>query len=113
VLVNTGEIMAVGTAPNGSPWPVTIANIGGQSIPLSNVALATSAPLGTFFDAAGSVGHILDPRTGLAGGQWAQVSVTATSAALADGLSTAFCLLDEAEIRAAGQVGVLDILTIA
>jgi len=113
VLVDTGEIMALGVAPDGNPWPVTIANTGGQIAPLNNVAMATSAPLGTVFDVAGSVGHILDPRTGLAGGQWAQVSVTATSAALADGLSTAFCLMNKAEIQAAGQGGVLDVLTIA
>jgi len=113
VLVDTGEIMALGHAPDGNPWPVTIANTGGKVAPLCNVAMATSAPLGTVFDGAGTVGHILDPRTGLAGGQWAQVSVTATSAALADGLSTAFCLMDKAEIQASGQSGVLDVLTLA
>jgi thiamine biosynthesis lipoprotein len=113
VLVDTGEIMALGAAPDGKPWPVTIANTGGKIAPLSNVAMATSAPLGTVFDAAGTVGHILDPRTGLAGGQWAQVSVTATSAALADGLSTAYCLMDAAEIATAAKAGVLDVLTIA
>ena len=113
VLVNAGEIMALGTAPDGNPWPVTIADTGGQIAPLSNAAMATSAPLGTVFDTAGRIGHILDPRTGRPGGQWAQVSVTATSAALADGLSTAFCLMDEASIQAAGQNGVLDVLTIA
>ncbi len=112
VLVNTGEIMALGTAPNGNPWPVTIANTGGQSTPLSNAAMATSAPLGTVFDTASTVGHILDPRTGRPGGQWAQVSVTATSAALADGLSTAYCLMDSAQIQAAPQNGVLDVITL-
>ncbi len=113
VLVNTGEIMAVGTAPNGSAWPVTIANTDGEIAPLSNAAMATSAPLGTVFDPAATVGHILDPRTGQPGGQWAQVSVTATSAALADGLSTAFCLMSDAQMRGAGAAGVLDIRTIA
>lgn len=109
VLIDTGEIMALGFAPNGAAWPVTIANSGGQIAPLSNAAIATSAPLGTILDDAGTVGHILDPRTGQAGGQWAQVSVTATSAALADGLSTAFCLMSQAEIQAAGTAGVLDV----
>ncbi len=111
VLVNTGEIMALGTAPNGLAWPVNIIN--GPELPLSNAAIATSAPLGTTFDAKGAIGHILDPRTGQPGAQWAQVSVTATSAALADGLSTAFCLMSTAEINAAGRAGVLDILTFA
>jgi len=113
VLVDTGEIMALGTAPNGAPWPVTIANTGGKVAPLSNIAMATSAPLGTVFDGAGTIGHILDPRTGLSGGQWAQVTVTATSAALADGLSTAYCLMNKAEIDGSAQGGVLDVLTLA
>ncbi len=112
VLIDTGEIMALGVAPDGAAWPVTLAHSGGQIAPLSNAAIATSAPLGTSFDTAATVGHILDPRSGQPGGQWAQVSVTATSAALADGLSTAFCLLTQAEIHAAGQAGVLDVNTI-
>ncbi len=113
VLIDTGEIMALGTAPDGTPWPVTIANTEGQIAPLSNAAIATSAPLGTTFDESGTTSHILDPRTGLPGGQWAQVSVVATTAAMADGLSTAFCLMDTAGMRDAGQSGVLDIITIA
>jgi len=113
VMVNTGEIMAVGRAPDGNPWPVTIAHSDGQIVPLSNAAIATSAPLGTTFDAAGAIGHILDPRTGQHGGLWAQISVAATSAALADGLSTAFCLMDTAEIDKAGQGDVLRVITIA
>ncbi|HIP23342.1 MAG TPA: FAD:protein FMN transferase [Rhodobacteraceae bacterium] len=111
VLIDTGEIMALGVAPNGAAWPITIANSNGQIAPLSNAAIATSAPLGTSFDAAATVGHILDPRTGQPGGQWAQVSVTATTAALADGLSTAFCLMSAAEINAAGKTGIYGVLT--
>jgi len=111
VLVNTGEISALGRAPDGGSWNVTLANSGPNSgansgrtqVPLSNAAIATSAPLGTTFDANGRLGHILDPRTGLAGGQWSQVSVVSNSAARADGLSTAFCLMNKAEIAAARE----------
>jgi thiamine biosynthesis lipoprotein len=113
VLVDTGEIMAVGTAPDGAPWPVTLANTTGRSVPLSNAAIATSAPLGTTFDDLGTVGHILDPRSGQPFGQWKQVSVSATTAAVADGLSTAFCLMTKAEITAAGQDGILKVITIS
>jgi len=101
VLVNTGEISALGHAPDGGSWNVTLANSDAPQVPLSNAAIATSAPLGTTFDTDGRVGHILDPRTGLAGGQWSQVSVVSNSAARADGLSTAFCLMDKAGIAAA------------
>lgn len=110
VLVNTGEIMALGKAPSGAAWPIKIGNSAGASLPLSNAAIATSAPLGTTFDASGTAGHILDPRTGRPGGIWPQVSVIAQSAAEADGLSTAFCLLDETEIAAARGATVLEVL---
>jgi len=64
-------------------------------------ALATSAPLGTTFDQAGHDGHILDPATGTpAASAWRSVSVSAPSAAIADALATAACLMsDPAEIR--------------
>lgn len=99
VLVNTGEISAVGVSPSGAAWPITLANRG-QKLELSNAAIATSAPGGTFFDQAGTAGHILDPRTGLPGGKWQSLSVIDKSAARADGLSTAFCLMDKSQIQA-------------
>lgn len=102
VLVNTGEISGLGNAPDGSRWKVKLGGNSGQSITLRNAAVATSATLGTTFDQAGRRGHILDPRTGYpGGGGWSQVSVVAKSAATADGLSTAFCLMDADEISAA------------
>ncbi len=100
VLVNTGEIAGIGTAPNGQPWPVKLKGDNSTTIGLSNAAIATSAPLGTVFDPAGSIGHIIDPRTGQPGGTGKSVSVMAPSAATADGLSTAFCLMNKDQIRA-------------
>lgn len=97
VLVNTGEINAIGIAPDGGAWPITLAD---QQRQLSNAAIATSAPNGTFFDQQGIVGHILDPRTGLPGGSWQTISVIDKSAARADGLSTAFCLMSKEQIQA-------------
>lgn len=65
---------------------------------LRDNAVATSLPNGTFFDQAGLVGHILDPRTGRpAQARPTAVSVTATKAAVADGLSTAICLMNKGE----------------
>ena len=96
VLIDTGEIIA----PGGGGWPVRIA--GGPEVTLRAQALATSAPGGTTFDAAGRAGHIIDPRTGLpAAAGWRQISVTAPSAALADALSTGFCLMKRAAMDAA------------
>ena len=97
VLVDMGEIHAVGSRADGTPWRAGIALPGGDlrpgSVPLVDRALATSAPLGTVLDPAGRIGHIVDPRTGRPGGLWRQVSVSASRAALADGLSTGFCLM--------------------
>ncbi|AXT37175.1 FAD:protein FMN transferase (plasmid) [Phaeobacter sp. LSS9] len=100
VLIDTGELRALGSHPDGHAWPVRLTS-GGQ-VPLASRALATSAPLGTTFDEKASRGHILDPRNGTpARNIWREVSISADSAALADALSTAACLLDSrAEIDA-------------
>ena len=93
ILIDTGEFHALGQQPQGGAWPVRLAQ--GGEVGLTSRALATSAPLGTVFDAAGTLGHILDPKTGLtAAPRWRGISISANSAALADGLSTAACLMD-------------------
>jgi len=108
VLVDIGEIVALGHQPDGTGWRIGIADPSNPGRArtyrrLANSAIATSAPLGTVFDTEGSVGHILDPRTGRPAGRWRQVSVIAPAAARADGLSTAFCLMEEPDIRRAAR----------
>ena len=94
ILINTGELRALGQMPGAAGWPVTLAS-GGQ-IALTARALATSSPLGTVLDAQGRVGHILNPVTGHpAAPQWRSVSISAPSAGLADALSTAACLMPD------------------
>ncbi|WP_284164585.1 FAD:protein FMN transferase [Frigidibacter sp. SD6-1] len=91
ILIDTGELRALGGQPDGSDWSAMLAE--GGLVPLRQRALATSAPLGTTFDADGRSGHILDPATGeTAPPVWRAVSISAPSAALADALSTAACL---------------------
>ncbi|MCL3882713.1 FAD:protein FMN transferase [Marivita sp. GX14005] len=93
VLVDMGEIAA------GGRWPVGIAAPGGklvERITLSDRALATSAPRGSMI---GGQGHIVDPR-GKTEPLHELVSVSAPSAAVADGLSTAFCLMPKPSIAA-------------
>jgi FAD:protein FMN transferase len=99
LLIDTGEFRALGGHPQGGGWPVKLAQ--GGTVALRGRALATSAPLGTTFDQAGRMGHILDPRSGRpVAGVWQAVSVSAPTAALADALSTAICLTgDEVEAR--------------
>lgn len=101
VLINTGEFAAIGGHPDNMPWAVSI-NTGSEikkdAVMLRDNALATSLPNGTFFDQDGLIGHILNPRTGRpAKLRHDSISITAPKAALADGLSTAMCLMNDAE----------------
>lgn len=98
VLVDMGEIVGAGHRPDGRAWQAGVATPDGRivhRVALSDRALATSAPQGTVLDPASEQGHILDPRAGAQGGRPAQelASVSAPRAAVADGLSTAACLL--------------------
>ncbi|MBW7921506.1 MAG: FAD:protein FMN transferase [Rubellimicrobium sp.] len=93
IFIDTGEMRALGASPAGGGWPVTLES--GPRIRLASRALATSSPLGTTFDQAGRLGHILDPRTGApVPPHWSSVSISADSAALADALSTAACVVE-------------------
>ncbi|MBU2867986.1 FAD:protein FMN transferase [Pacificibacter marinus] len=93
ILIDTGEFRALGRQPNGRAWPVKLA--AGGEVALAARALATSAPLGTTFDAEARVGHIINPSTGVpARALWREISVSAGSAGLADALSTAACLFE-------------------
>lgn len=105
VLVDMGELRALGGHPDGGAWPVGL-DVAGEIVPravhLRDRALASSGPLGTAFDAAGRIGHILDPSTGRpAEAGWRLVSITAPEAGLADALSTAACLLPRPGIEQA------------
>lgn len=94
-LVDMGEIAALGE----SGWPAVIAGPDGTALAdtrLANRALATSSPRGTLVNGQP---HILGPQ-----GQppvWQTVSVSAQQAAVADALSTAFCLMERDSIEAA------------
>lgn len=96
VLIDMGEIAAMGE----KPWRVGIATPGGDivdRISLRDRAVATSAPMGTLLVPAKQLGHILDPRAEITRPKHQLISVSASSAALADGLSTAFCLMSQAD----------------
>jgi len=96
VLIDTGEIVAMG-GPDGAPaWPVTIE---GEARPrqIANRAIATSAPFGMVLDTAGKIGHILDPQNESTGPFIRQISLSAKQAAFADALSTGLCLVQNAD----------------
>jgi len=101
VLLDMGEVAALGQRPDGTAWQVGVAAPDGElrtKLTLSDRALATSAAAGTLVGEGQS--HILDPRTGHGATQTRLISVSAPRAALADGLSTALCLLPDAAVPA-------------
>ena len=104
VLVNVGEIRALGRHPAGHPWRAGLAERGDaaveERIDITESALATSAPLGTVLNSGGRTAHIIDPATGQPAGRWRRVSVLGPSATIADGLSTAFSLMQAEAVQA-------------
>src|SRR5690606_20625021 len=98
VLVDIGEALALGRHADGAPWRAAIADpLGGNrhlfeleigNTPGALPALATSAGSGTRFGESARLHHLLDPRTGTSASHHAGVTVAATRATLADGLST-------------------------
>ncbi|MEW2918331.1 FAD:protein FMN transferase [Ruegeria sp. ANG10] len=99
VLVNMGEISARGHRQDGQAWQVGMAGPGREvlkSIELSDRAVATS-DAGNFM-LTDDQGHILNPQDETAASH--MVSVSAPSAAIADGLSTALCALPETRVDA-------------
>ncbi len=98
VLVDMGELRTTGLRKDGTAWPVSVAGADvARSRRLSlrgGRALAVSQSKGTTFDGEGRLGHILNPQTGEALERDRLVAVEAGQAVLADGLSTALCLID-------------------
>ncbi len=105
VLIDLGELRALGHHPAGRPWSVGLEDPRQkerlfETLELDNTALATSAGLGTRFDAAGNHHHLLDPATGLSSKHYLSVSVKAPTATQADALSTGLFHLDETRLAA-------------
>ena len=103
VLVDLGEARATGRHADGRPWRAALADPRGDGVvhrlDLEDRALATSAPSGFAFDAAGRFHHLFDPRTGRSVARYDSVSVLAPDATAADALSTAFSGMSGGAIR--------------
>ncbi|MBF0167904.1 MAG: FAD:protein FMN transferase [Alphaproteobacteria bacterium] len=111
MLVDMGEPRALSAKPDGSAWRIGIANPANPAqavteIELVDKCVSTSGGYGTLFDDAGKFTHLIDPRTGATAPALLGVSVVASRAAVADGLSTAMLLTAPAKrqslLRAAG-----------
>jgi FAD:protein FMN transferase len=111
VLVDIGEIQALGGGRDGNGWKVGLAagpndDALATTLRLKDRAVATSMMDGTVLDAAGRVGHILHPRKGAVLSAFSAVSVVAPEAALADALSTAAVLMTPDELSRFNRTGV-------
>jgi thiamine biosynthesis lipoprotein len=103
-LVDMGEIRAIGDHPRHRPWDVALRDPrdGSRSLgslPLDDMAIATSSGLGTQFDATGRFNHIFDPSNGSCASRYLSVSVKTVRATTADALSTAFSLMPRDSAR--------------
>jgi thiamine biosynthesis lipoprotein len=99
-----GEIRALGSRPDGSPWRVGIedARDGTELATVLEVedrAVATSSAEGFRFDATGRFSHLIDPRSGLGARFYGSVAVMALDATAADAFSTAFSLMKPDDVR--------------
>lgn len=103
-----GELYASGTRADGSPWQVGIQQPAAENgkvvttLPLQNLALATSGTYRQYFESSGRpYAHVLDGRTGSpVAHDLISVSVTHKSCFNADGWATALLTLNPVEGRA-------------
>lgn len=98
-LVNIGEYAALGTAPDGKPWSVKIAATGETLALPSGRALAVSAGSGHIFDPDGRFHHLFRPSDGANIRPRSTIIVTAPTATVADALSTALSVANDAQRR--------------
>ena len=105
VLLDIGEVRALGRHPDGRPWrvglrraaaPATLA----RTLALAGRAVATSAGIASPFEPTGRHHHLFDPATGRPASSTGQVSVIAPRATMADALSTALAVASPARAAA-------------
>lgn len=108
VVVELGEIRALGAHPDGRPWRVGIKNAHApdeiaRNVEIVDQAVATSGGYGTEFDPGGRHHHLFDPVTGESARRVLDVTVIGPQATDADALATAIFVAPED--RAVNLVG--------
>jgi thiamine biosynthesis lipoprotein len=115
-----GEVKAAGVNQSGVPWrlaveaPTAEGRAVQTTVPLCDVAMATSGDYRNFFEQDGTrYSHIIDPRSGRpAAHRLASVSVIDASCARADALATALLVLGPEEGFRLAEVHDLPVLFI-
>ncbi|MGQ9366680.1 FAD:protein FMN transferase [Azospirillum sp. ST 5-10] len=112
VLVDLGEIRALGRRPDGRPWTIGLEDPDdparlAATLEIADRAVATSGDYGVAF------GHLFDPATGRPARLWRSVTVQAAEATTADALSTALAVVPAGRAAAIlrGRPGVTARLT--
>ncbi len=100
-----GNVFATGPRPTGGGWVVGIQDSDGDgylhTVGLERGAVVTSGDYQRYYTVDGTrYHHIIDPDTRFPGTNWRSVTILCEDSALADALSTALFLMDEAEGRA-------------
>ena len=103
VLLDIGEVRALGRHPAGRPWRVGLRRAAepetlARTVTLADRAVATSAGIASPFEPSGRYHHLFDPATGRPATGTGQVSVIAPSATAADALSTALAVSPPARV---------------
>ena len=117
VLLDIGEVRALGRHPDGRPWHVGLRHAAepdtvARTVTLSDRAVATSAGIASPFDASGRHHHLFDPATGRPAPGTGQVSVIAPRATMADALSTALAVSSPARaLTYAARFPEIEVLT--
>ena len=106
VVVDLGEVRALGRHPDGRPWQIGLVDPRApdalaRTVAIENRAVATSGAYGMRFDESGRHHHLFDPRTGRSADHYLSVSVIASNATTADALSTALSAMPLARAAAA------------
>ena len=104
VLLDLGEIRALGAHPGGRTWHIGISDPQDKTrliehLALRDQAVASSAGISMRFDPTGQYHHLFDPRNGRCRHYHDSVSVIASTATLADSLATAFYQMPLTVIR--------------
>ncbi|MCC5931693.1 MAG: FAD:protein FMN transferase [Cyclobacteriaceae bacterium] len=97
-----GDLLAGKAPPRQKGWRVELQSAAKDTmfLQMANIAIATSGDLYQYVEINGiQYSHIIDPRDGYALQNQAQATVITSSAAWADALASAFCILSYQEIE--------------
>jgi len=91
VLVDLGEIRAIGAHPDNRDWNIQTPYLKESYISINNQSMASSGGYGTMFNK--ELHHLFNPKSGTSENSIKAVSVVAKEAMLADALSTAIAVM--------------------